>query len=269
VRVAIPPPDECSPHWRDYAHALRSGIIACGDQLVSWHAHCDASVTWGWRYKARALATRGPVLVLERGYVERMQWISAGWNGLNGLAKRPIAQDTGQRWDDHFQPMVYRPWRVNPTGYALLLGQVKGDAALDDLHYPSWLYDTAQQLINAGHKVVFRKHPKNATDYWLPAGVSVAPTALLTWDLRDAKFAVTFNSNSAVDAVLEGTPCVTEGRGSMAWDVTSHDMTIPVMLPNRSAWAAWLAWQQWLPAELESGAMWRVLRACIPEGEPT
>jgi hypothetical protein len=257
MRVAFP--EACAPHWADYAHALVEGVAACGDEPVRERERADCSVVWGWRHASIKKARHHPVLVMERGYIDRFNWVSLGWNGLNNKATRPPAQDWGQRYDDNFEPLVYHPWRVGPRfegGYALLLGQVIGDASLAGIVYPQWLVSTARRMKVLGYDVRFRPHPKCQS---LKCGFPVV-TGTLEEALAGARFAVTYNSNSAVDAVFQGVPCVTADRGSMAWDVTSHNLLEPVIMPTRDKWAAWLAWQQWKPSELQDGSAWHVLR---------
>jgi hypothetical protein len=69
---------------------------------------------------------------------------------------------------------------------------------------------------------------------------------------------VTFNSNSAVDAVLAGVPAYVEDEGGMAFDVASHTVG-EIHRPDRAQWAHDLAYCQWTVDEMASGATWEHL----------
>ena len=85
----------------------------------------------------------------------------------------------------------------------------------------------------------------------------------LTEAIGNAAWVVTYNSNSAVDAVLAGVPSVSCDVGSMAWDVTGHDVAVKPPSPDRKEWAAKMAWAQWTDDEIESGRAWEAVQACL------
>jgi hypothetical protein len=72
---------------------------------------------------------------------------------------------------------------------------------------------------------------------------------------------VTYNSNTAVDAAIQGYPVFALDRGSMAWAVAGHDLAEidSPSKPDRTQWAADLAYSQWKPAEMAEGLTWRHL----------
>jgi len=80
-------------------------------------------------------------------------------------------------------------------------------------------------------------------------------------DLEAARYAVTFNSNSGVDAALAGVPVVAMDEGSMAWQVAGHRIG-EIVFPDREKWAHDLAFAQWDVEEITSGEAWEHLR-CI------
>jgi hypothetical protein len=121
----------------------------------------------------------------------------------------------------------------------------------------------ARALAARGHRVVFRPHPHPRGE-WLRLPDVETSTGTLAEALDGAAFAVTCNSNSAVDAVLAGVPTVTLDYGAMAWDVTSHDLDQPIVTPDRDAWAAWLAGVQWSHDEIRSGTAWASVSRAMP-----
>lgn len=258
-------------HQIETAKALAAGMAAHGDTAEIFAADADfmartdfdAVCVWGWR-RGQVFRDLGfDVLVMERAYVEdRFTWISLGWNGLNGKARWPD-QDSPQRWQQNFSHLL-REWRTpaaDSPRYALLLGQVPSDSACRSINLESWLTGVARRLRSTGRHVLFRPHPK--APYVKVPGAVVSPGRSLADDLAVAEFAVTFNSNSGVDAVLAGVPTVAYDRGSMAWDVTSHSVDDSLVRPDRSAWAHRLAWRQWLPAEIAAGVAWPAVRGAL------
>jgi hypothetical protein len=81
--------------------------------------------------------------------------------------------------------------------------------------------------------------------------------------LAGAAFAVTWNSNSGVDAAMAGVPVVAMDEGSMAWPVAAHDLGAVPRLPERRPWAAQLAWCQWRPEEIADGTAWEALSGAV------
>lgn len=252
------------------ADALQAGMAAHGDTAQIFHADADfmahtsfdAVCVWGWR-RGKAYRDLGyQVLVMERAYVgDRFKFTSLGWNGLNGRAQWPD-NESPSRWEQHFSGLV-KPWRT-PVGqprYALLLGQVPSDTACRGIQLESWLSIVAQRLRMMGRQVLFRPHPR-APAVNVP-GVCTFPGRSLAEDLAASEFAVTFNSNSGVDAVLAGVPTVAHDCGSMAWEVASHSVDERLVMPDRNAWAHRMAWRQWLPEEIAAGLAWPHVKGAL------
>jgi hypothetical protein len=78
-------------------------------------------------------------------------------------------------------------------------------------------------------------------------------------DLSGAAIVVTWNSNSGLDAVINGVPTVTMDKGAMAWDVTGHSLGEVPPTPDRTAWCHALAWKQWSKGEMVSGECWEAV----------
>ena len=219
----------------------------------------DAVCCWGWGRGQLQRQLGQNVLIMERPYLgDRSAWVSLGWNGLYRRAIFPCSEDGGARWRRYFAHLLH-PWRINRDGYALLLGEVPLDSTERAIDFESWTNTTAQELERLGHVVRFRPHPK-ALAVRTPVRV-IAGTLMEA--LADASFAVNWNSNAGVQAVLSGTPTVTMDRSAMAWNVTSHDLAFPIITPAREAWAHRLAYTQWLPEEIERGDAWAQLRDLV------
>lgn len=243
------------------AGARRHGVSA---EVRRWPGvrppAADAYAVWGWRKGAALARTGRPVLVMERGYVgDRMAWTSLGWNGLNGRADFRNEGKDGARFERHFAPLLAPAWKAQKRGLAVIMGQVEGDAALLGCDFPRFVREAAATLAGKGWAVRFRHHPQAVARrqyVTLPQGVRpIGGTMEETLALAD--LAVTWNSNSGVDAALAGVPTVAGDAGSMAWPVRLASVdALPPDEAVRRDWANRLAWCQWSAAELEGGDAW-------------
>lgn len=239
----------------------RHGITArriSAQQPAAHHVVC-----WGWSVGEYYRQKGHDVLVAERGYIgDRFKWTSLGWNGLNGRAAFPEPPDDGARWRAHFEPLI-APWREGGD-YILMMGQVPGDMAIRGVNLDRWYLDTARDLARHGLPVRFRPHPM-ALERRMVSDIAGAPIldGPLVGALTGAAWVVTYNSNSAVDAVLAGVPAVSCDLGSMAWDITGHDVLKPPPKPYRGEWASRMAWTQWTDDEIESGRAWEAAQSCL------
>lgn len=234
-------------------HGVEPRVLPCGKPEA-----CDLAVVWGVR-KREEMKSGRRALVLERGYVgDRFNWTSMGFDGLNGKADFCNANMPGDRWGRIFSPLM-KPWRGHDGDYVLILGQVTGDASFTGLvNIHRWYETMGAKLRQAGHRTLYRAHPLEKPYSYSP---TIKPIGgLLADNMRRAKWVVSYNSNSALDAVLAGVPAVTIDRGAMAWDVTGHDPCVAPPMPDRTQWANNLAWAQWSPHEIEAGDAWDHLK---------
>jgi hypothetical protein len=139
-----------------------------------------------------------------------------------------------------------KPWRDSGTGSVVVMGQVPTDNACRGVDIDRWCAEAREVFVARGFNVYIRPHP------------GVRQTVPIDKALETAAFVVTYNSNSAVDAVLAGVPAVAVDPGSMAWDVAGHNLT-PPPTPDREAWARALAWKQWRLDEMASGYCWETV----------
>lgn len=258
MKRAIVIANERAEHQQSFGGAFAKGLERHGWSVSvrTEPAKCDLLVIWGARRSDRVrqqLGDGGDICVLERGYVgDRFAWTSVSFGGgLNGRGVFRGPFTDGSRWETHFAQLML-PWRKPSGGYALIMEQVPGDTAVMNVDLPRF-YADARVAFEPKMPVRVRPHPNvNPRHGEVAMG---AARASLAQDLAGARVAVTWNSNAAVDAVLAGVPTIAMDRGSMAWDVTGHQLAIPPM-PDRTAWAHALAWKQWTRDELESGVCW-------------
>jgi hypothetical protein len=259
--------NERSDHQQSWGGAFAAGLRKHGVsvQVAGAAARCDLLVMWGVRNQAAIRQQKdagGEVCILERGYLgDRFAWSSVSFGGgLNGHGRFRSASSDPQRFK-RMVPAGLQPWRRRP-GYALLIGQVPGDMSLAGANMARWYAETADDLQRAGFNVRFRSHPvADARGYnpeIIPGVRQISGT--LEEALADAALVATYNSNTAVDAVLAGVPTLAADQGSMAWEVTGRHAR-DVVMPDREGWAARLAWKQWSMEEMATGACWEAVRA--------
>lgn len=252
-----------SPHMVAVAQGLtRHGISVSYFQSIPDDG-VDFAAVWGWR-KGRAIRAAGfskPILVTERGYLgDRMNvWTSLGWDGLNGRARFPEPQDQGQRfWANHGH--LAKEWEQF-DGYYLVAGQVLGDQSLLNVNYLEWLKDTVDELDRMGVDVRFRPHPEAVKrGQVFPVPAYMVSKGTLAEDMAEAACVIAYNSSATVDAVLAGIPAVTSDEGAMAFSITSHHVSQPLVTPDRAEWFRRMAWCQWTTPEIQSGEAWEIVR---------
>lgn len=258
-------------HQKTHGSWIKQGLerhgIECAyaafDHVVG---DADMHVCWGWRQnkvKSHCRSNGIPLLVMERGHIQpRMEFTSCGINGLGNRARYPKAQDGGERWERRFSHHL-RPWRDNGA-YALICGQVAGDASIHGIDFRAWAQRACNVLRQAGYAVWYRPHPLSSRhkDVFCPEGAHFS-TRSIEDDLNIARCVIVYNSTAGVEAALAGVPVIAMDEGAMAWPVSSHILDAPLIRPDRTAWCHDLAWTQWSPEDLIDGTAWEALKTCI------
>lgn len=243
---------------------LKAGVESHGDKAMFSHTvnTADVHAFWGMRrsWGKTAIARGCRSLVVERAYLgDRFKWHAMGFDGLNGFADFCTDDVPDDRWRKYWRDDVV-DWKQGGD-YALVIGQVPGDAALRGIDILSWAQDIAEQATKFYGKVLFRPHPM-ARRRMVLQGFD-CHLGSLDEALANAAVVITYNSNAAVDAVMAGVPAIAVDRGSMAWDVASHDLESPLYVGDRDDWGRRLAYSQWLPDEISNGAAWAHLRGFV------
>ena len=190
------------------------------------------------------------MVVLETGYIKRGDgpdhYYAAGINGLNGRADFKNKKSPGDRFEQ--LGIEVKPWGFGNN--VVVCGQVPWDASVDHLDYPKWVRDTLEILPKLTKRhIVYKEHP------------CIESGPPLSYFLKDAWACVTLNSNSAVEAVIEGVPAFVADQGSMAWDVANlrlEGIEDPLFY-DRKQWLHNLAYAQWTPGEMRTGRVWKHL----------
>lgn len=264
MNVAVYYPDYDRLHF-EVLQAFAKGVpgaTLCRTAEFDEASPPDVAVVFGVRKHAvprsndrgRIIDAMGPerVIVLETGYVHRRDYFACGWGGLNGRADFRNADSPPDRWEK--LGVELEPWRLS-QGHVLVVGQVPWDASVQNSDHLQWVSDIANALKEYGFGVCVTPHPLGPK--YVVEGI---PSVYGTMEdkLKGAEAVVTYNSNSAVEAVIKGIPTVAMDCGSMAWPVTRHVLhkMCVAYTPVRDQWAANLAYAQWNLDELRSGEAW-------------
>lgn len=216
-------------------------------------------------------------MVFERGYFKREEYHSVGWNWINGKADFKNKNCPSDRFDR--LNLDIKDW--GPKGDNIIFcGQVPWDSAVQHINkngkgrtkksvqgYMEWLSKTARVIRDFSDKpIIFRPHPLFKHKEWykeyLPEYVSWSDNDMMT-DLQSAHACVVFNSNSAVDAIIQGIPIFVMDQGSVAYSVANKSLK-KINKPKNydiTQWANNLAYAQWNLEEIKRGEFWKHLNS--------
>tara|TARA_B100000674_G_C37665502_1_gene834564 strand:- start:355 stop:840 length:486 start_codon:yes stop_codon:yes gene_type:complete len=153
--------------------------------------------------------------------------------------------------------------------------QKVGDASLRGTDVFEWTTDTVDTIRkHTNRDIVIRPHPlyRKATQhkklrekvlqvpdvFWQETDLLQEGFIPIQDQLAKAWCAVTYTSGSGIDAVLQGTPNIACDTGSMAYDVSSKEIS-EIEKPftgDKSDWANKISHCQWNLEEFESGECW-------------
>ena len=251
--------------------------IAIGDWPI-FSRLPDVAFIWNGVHGRRGsiaadLRKRGvPVMVMERGFFDRMNHTQIDHAGFNHTASwavdiaGPAPVDGVSRFARLIETIgPPRPVRPRSSGHILILGQVAGDAQLRDseIRRAEDLVRAVEKAACADVELRFRPHPM---DSWR-SGRTVTLDGELNDAIDAARFAITINSNSANDALLRGCPVLCLGPAlqgiagaAIQTSLAGLQRNIKLMLagwrPDQRrvlSYLHWLAARQWTIDEL-SGA---------------
>jgi len=219
-----------------------------------------------------------PVLVIDSGWIRRGEYYAVGLGGINYEADFKNANSPADRFDR--LGVEIKPWREGGE-YVLLCGQRRIDITLpcDPWQWASVMRDVVRSVTDL--PILYRPYPSEPKVYARIDG-TLPSRGSLEDDLAGAAMLVTHTSNVVVQALLDGIPCVTTGKGVAdrvvsiglkpepepplpAWArgkaaLIRHVLDAPRhTLPDRVPFFNDLAYAQWTKDEMESGLPFRRL----------
>ena len=269
-------------HHHKAINAFTHGLEKFSEVDIDYYDHdnlptgkYDFAICWGVRAMERlkAYTKTKNCLVLENAYLNNIQspekeWVSLGWNGLNGRADFCNTNSPSDRWKKHFDDD--RLLEYSDGEYILVPLQINGDQSLKYIGWGvnyQWIVETIRKHTDL--PIMIKDHPTLPGSQPEVKGVKNVKYLDINMPIEKAiskaKVVVTINSNAGVDAALAGKPVISLDQGSMVWDISEHDFK-KINNPkfnDRTQWCNDIAYAQWHPSELESGEAWNHLKGKI------
>ena len=181
------------------------------DALVVWNglkSHFRPTTDW---FHARGL----PIVFLERGFFDRMNYTQIDTEGFNHAAswRHGLMEPAPEEGRQRLAMVGAEPKDMCPRdGYVLVLGQTPGDWQVRNstMRSPQGMAELVAAHSSPGMAVQVRTHPQ----HHMPRNWNLAEKLLkgtLEEALAGAAFAVTVNSNAGNDALLAGVPVLAFG----------------------------------------------------------
>lgn len=262
-------------NWKFLTEVIKSfarGIRSCGEDVSESEVRlqypiygindCDVLVVWSMKHRKcikPAIDAGKDILICEHGYIgDRQEWISTGWNDINGKAEFTIGDKP--RWKKIWSEDILKPWNMD-YDHALIIGQVTKDASLRDCKdIKAWYKEMTNDCLAMGLPVIFRRHPedKRLSKNYCPKGATLDCSESINKAMENA-LVVTYSSNVGVLAVLAGHPVIAWNQTSMIYNLAAKSLE-DVKSFDREPWLHRMAYCQWHVDELEDGSAWRHLR---------
>jgi hypothetical protein len=240
----------------------------------------------------KILASEKPYMVWEEGsFRQYPMYKKIGWYHYNNTGIFNNTEVDNSRWKKIKKEnnITIKDWKIDGE-YILIMGQVEKDSALISLYnkgYSSfivWINDTITELRkHTDRPIVIRPHPRDLNNYKINCNkITINNKNIfisenfslddenrvyggngLFEDLKNAYAVITYNSNSIVEAVSDGVPVFALDVGSVAYDISHHDLSMIEKL-NRtidiSDWCSKVAYTMWNTEEISNGEMWSHLK---------
>jgi len=239
------------------------GHIKKYDAVIMTGAPVVSGVAWAAARKTIANICKGkdkPYGIIDVGYInkEREKYWVLGFNGTKNSANFGEITENYERLNS-FDIRV-APWRTGGSKI-LILGQnpngflrVKQQSLMEE--YVKW-----GRLLSSKTKmrVYLRAHPNAPT---VPRGINGFKVKELDKALDDTWSTITKSSNSAIDSIVRGVPCVTTDKACICYDYCQHDVldAIEPITFDRQPMLARLADIQYTMKEFGEGLPWQRIR---------
>jgi hypothetical protein len=288
VKVAIYMSDKGFDHV--VLGAIASGFAAEGvrvsfrDKYAGIEPGVDVAVTRGVVGRTRQVieeyrAAGKIVLYVDKGYLRlpstiedgiSMEYVKVSLNGFQPLTYLMTDARPADRWErikETFGKMIHpiRKCGLNVVYAGPSQKNAEFHGLGDATEYANLVIDSITELTDA--PIIYR--PKQSWGGAAPVKGSrfSTPPETLSSILADARVFIVHNSNSCVEAALDGVPVISLGP-SIARPISSRglDMINSLYVPSeadREKWIANICWWQWTIPELASGAMWRFVRRFV------
>jgi len=207
-------------------------------------------------------------IFFESGFINIDNYVSVNVNNLLGYSSFLPKNCNSDRFDK--LGIKLKSYRKDGK-YILITGQLQWDTQVQDINYNKWLNSIFLELKKkTDRKIVFRHHPlylkKNNYNYkiTIPNFVKIDKNENIYDTFKDTFCLVSYNSNSLVEAVIEGIPIFVFNKMSLVYDLGYHNLDninqpyIPIE-EERQQVLNNLSYMQWNLKEIENGDVFRFL----------
>ena len=282
ARNGIPIMDSLAKYLKSDAIIVEDNNIVNSDVAVIW------SILWSNKKSTEKLSINGqniipspsefrkqvwdhcrvnniPVLVLEVGGLIRNKTWKFGINGINASGIFNHKNSPPGRFEKF--RLEVKPWIKN-DGYIVICAQNENSGAWTEGSMTSWVLKTISQIRKyTDRNIIIRPHPRAALSLPPIENVLYIPPKFIGHDtcdfnnaLKHACAIISYNSNPAIEAVLNGIPVFTHSS-SLCWEVSNPDFSTieDPILPDRTQWLNDIAYTEWFQNEIEDGIPWKRL----------
>lgn len=251
--------------------------------LEKGYLPCDIAVTFGITKSNNRGSLVGEIfrkhkginIVVERGFLKRDQYYMVGRGGLNGRANYFNKNSPPDRFSK--LEVEIKPWKCSEIKKAVVCFQVPWDSSVQHTDYYgwcSWILDELGKfpLVHVDvsiHPCILGNRGKGGRpqalrkyDQIISGRKNIRRADINIFkDIQNYDVLLAFNSNSNVEATIEGIPNFAFDEGSMCWSICNKNIEILLSpnKPNREQWAYNLAYTQWNEEEINSGECWNFL----------
>jgi hypothetical protein len=204
-----------------------------------------------------------PVIVLEVGALNRGTMWKVGLNGINRDAYFAPKKNNNER--ANMLGLKLKPWTYNEDGpIVICLQHNKSQQWATMPPHDKWLDNTLSTIRKRTDRlIIIRPHPRCPiplfSDKYKNVDVQYPVKNNTTYDdyefdMSDAYAVVSWSSNPAIQAILQGVP-VFVGPSSLAYDVAQHsvkEINNPIR-PDRTQWLNDLAHVEYSTHEIAAG----------------
>jgi hypothetical protein len=268
MRIIAFAPDYNAKHKR-ILEAFAGSIPGAEVLPLGEYVPCDIAIIFGgYKYAYDKTKPKREILekhtgrrliMIEAAFVKRGEYHQIGWGGFAGNADFNADGVDSERWNKI--GVKVRPWTKSKHGHIVVMGQLGRDVQVQDTDHYAWVRGTVSALESAGQRVLFKPHPKEKDVSVYGVRKGNIHKGSMADALAGAKSVVTWNSTSAVDAIISGIPAVAMCSSSIAKDIAGNTLrsAINPSYPSRRQFFNMLGYAQWTMQEIENGDPWRHL----------
>jgi len=262
-------------------HAFAKSVVDAGHtviynepyRLMDHYNNYDVAVIWSVLWNGRMAQNKTvweqnrlhnrPVIVLEVGALNRGTMWKVGLNGINRDAYFAPKKNNNER--ANMLGLKLKPWTYNEDGPVVIcLQHNKSQQWATMPPHDKWLDNTLSTIRKRTDRlIIIRPHPRCPiplfSDKYKNVDVQYPVKNNTTYDdyefdMSDAYAVVSWSSNPAIQAILQGVP-VFVGPSSLAYDVAQHsvkEINNPIR-PDRTQWLNDLAHVEYSTHEIAAG----------------